>query len=230
MELMDSTLDAALEWTGAAALATSDKLQLLLDVARGLTYLHTHGIMHRDLTAVNVLLRRRPAVPATAATVCAWMAAVSDFGAAREVLAAGGGTAIAAADRKELTLAPGSPCYAAPETLLGGEEQGPEQDVYSFGVLLYRVLFAKAGAALPSSHYRRQEAFAAALLPTADPLRLAVMAAISERPRDRPTVADLCSRLEAAAAAAAAPVALAAPAAPAAATSVPVAPALAARA
>ena len=34
------------------------RLQLSLDVSRGMNYLHQHGMFHRDLNSRNVLLRR----------------------------------------------------------------------------------------------------------------------------------------------------------------------------
>ena len=35
------------------------RIQLSLDVARGMEYLHTHNMLHRDLNSHNVLLRKQ---------------------------------------------------------------------------------------------------------------------------------------------------------------------------
>ena len=35
------------------------RIQLSLDIARGMDYLHCHGMLHRDLNSRNVLLRKQ---------------------------------------------------------------------------------------------------------------------------------------------------------------------------
>ena len=71
MESMPLCLDGLLENTGDIPLAV--KRSILCDVARGLTYLHskTPPIIHRDLTAKNVLLNS------------AMVAKIADLGVAR---------------------------------------------------------------------------------------------------------------------------------------------------
>ena len=59
MELMDTSLCSYLESNPSTSVTVTTKCDILLDVASGLEYLHTipqGPIMHRDLTANNVLL------------------------------------------------------------------------------------------------------------------------------------------------------------------------------
>ena len=49
------------------------RMQLSLDIARGMEYLHQHGMLHRDLNSHNVLLRKQGSK---------YTAVVADFGLA----------------------------------------------------------------------------------------------------------------------------------------------------
>ncbi|MGD2205617.1 MAG: protein kinase, partial [Anaerolineae bacterium] len=86
-------------------------------VALALGHAHKHGVVHRDIKPGNIMLRAD-------GTIC-----VLDFGIAR------------AQTSPELTLAGfvGSPHYAAPEQAMG-ETVDIRADIYSLGVVLYRML------------------------------------------------------------------------------------------
>ena len=106
MERMDSNLDKLLETSPSLPLVL--KLSLLTDVARGLLYLHTHNppIVHRDLSARNVLL------------TSSLVAKISDLGNARIVNLQPGQLA------RTLTRVPGTQVYMPPESLtLGAHAQ-----------------------------------------------------------------------------------------------------------
>ena len=104
------------------------KLQIFQDVAYALNYLHLHKepIIHRDVSAPNVLLEEM--------SKDSWKAKLSDFGSANLV-------------RLAATPGEGAIIYAAPETFpqLPNSpnplpSQTPKIDVYSYGVLLCEVI------------------------------------------------------------------------------------------
>ena len=89
-----------------------------MDIARGLAFLHSNKVIHRDLKTKNVLLNKEKTV-----------AKIGDVGAA--VIHADG------------YLTPGSGmvgtlAWAAPELLLG-QRISDKVDIYSFGVVLWYV-------------------------------------------------------------------------------------------
>ena len=49
------------------------RIHLSLDISKGMEYLHTHGMLHRDLNSKNVLLRKHGSK---------YTAVVADFGLA----------------------------------------------------------------------------------------------------------------------------------------------------
>ena len=116
MERLDSSLDDLLETALDMPLHT--KLSILLDVAKGLAFLHNHSpaVIHRDLTARNVLLNR------------AMTAKIADLGNSRIVTLRPGELA------KTMTKGiPGTLVYMPPEA--STEHYGPPLDMFSFGHL-----------------------------------------------------------------------------------------------
>ena len=86
------------------------------DIARGLHYLHSYDpqIIHRDLTAKNVLLNS------------SLVAKISDSGNSRLVNIQPGET---------LSQNPGTLTYMPPEALTAEAQYGPSLDIFSFGHL-----------------------------------------------------------------------------------------------
>eukprot|EP00900_Chrysochromulina_parva_P015367 jgi/Chrpa1/23831/Chrysochromulina_OHIO_Genome00026395-RA len=118
MELMPaSLLDLLHHHRQREQLATWEASLVLiaLDVAKGMTYLHAKGVVHRDLKPGNVLLAEH------------WVAKVADFGTALSKYHFAG----------EAERPVGTPPYMAPEAIaltLGAKEK--PTDVWSFGCLL----------------------------------------------------------------------------------------------
>ena len=92
---------------------------MLEDVSRGLLYLHKHTpqIIHRDLTAKNVLL------------TSSLVAKITDFGNSRIVNLQPGQLA------RTLSRLPGTLVYMPPEALEASSRYGPILDIFSFGHL-----------------------------------------------------------------------------------------------
>ena len=97
------------------------KLSMLLDVSRGLWYLHTHHppIVHRDLSPNNVLLTSQ------------FVAKISDLGVAK---------VIQADSKKTKTQVPGTVDFMPPEALLETSEYGPPLDIFSYGGVILHVM------------------------------------------------------------------------------------------
>jgi serine/threonine-protein kinase len=106
------------------AMAPSRALPLLYQLAEGLAAIHDKGIIHRDLKPENVLLTRG---------LRGEQARLLDFGIARLV------EPDTASNLSQVGLVVGTPEYLSPEQAVGAPVD-PRSDLYSFGVLAYRVL------------------------------------------------------------------------------------------
>ncbi|CAK7328081.1 unnamed protein product [Dovyalis caffra] len=105
-------------------------MQLALDLARGLSYLHSKKIVHRDVKTENMLLDKTRTVK------------IADFGVAR----------LEASNPNDMTGETGTLGYMAPEvqnlegiqasafaTVLNGNPYNRKCDVYSFGICLWEI-------------------------------------------------------------------------------------------
>ena len=119
MERMQESLTSVVEMY--PNIPTYVKLSMLLDVSRGLWYLHGHypSIIHRDLSPNNVLLTNQ------------FVAKISDLGVAK---------VIQADSKKTKTRAPGTVDFMPPEALLETPEYGPPLDVFSYGGVILHVV------------------------------------------------------------------------------------------
>ncbi|EAZ27891.1 hypothetical protein OsJ_11846 [Oryza sativa Japonica Group] len=114
--LAGGTLKQYLIKNSRRKLAYKVVVQLALDLARGLSYLHSRKIVHRDVKTENMLLDTQRNLK------------IADFGVAR----------VEAQNPKDMTGATGTLGYMAPE-VLDGKPYNRKCDVYSFGICLWEI-------------------------------------------------------------------------------------------
>lgn len=121
-----------------------ESVEVCRQVAEGLQHAHAHRVIHRDIKPANILLDEDGQVK------------VGDFGLAKRL------------DEPGITQPwqrPGTPQYMSPEQVAGVVSLDARTDVYSLGVVLYRLITG----ALPFSDTDRSGLFKAIL--TASPPR-----------------------------------------------------------
>ena len=119
MELCDEGLTAFLE-RSPGPLSYHIQVNICHDIALALVYLHSNGLIHRDLTGNNVLVIAGP------------RAKITDFGMSKLARSNPRMTA--------LTLCPGNRLYMSPEALDEAKSYTAKLDVFSFGVIVIQIL------------------------------------------------------------------------------------------
>ncbi|XP_014467426.1 PREDICTED: serine/threonine-protein kinase PLK4 [Dinoponera quadriceps] len=102
---------------GSKTLSEERAARIIRQVVQGLLYLHSHQILHRDMSLANLLLTKDMQVK------------IADFGLA---------TQLSRPDERHLTMC-GTPNYISPEVATKSSH-GPEADVWSLGCMLYTLL------------------------------------------------------------------------------------------
>ena len=120
MELMDESLTHFLKQT-KQDLHYHTQVNLSYDIAQALAFLHSNGIIHRDLSSNNVLL------------LAGTRAKVTDFGMSNF-------TYLNATRLGTMTMCPGTPAFMSPEALKESPVYTDKLDNFSFGVLLVQIL------------------------------------------------------------------------------------------
>ena len=175
-EILDMNLRAAYE----REVLGSTRLAIFRDIASALNYLHLHHepIIHRDVSAPNVLLE--------GLANHKWKAKLSDFGSANIA-------------RLSRTLGEGALIYTAPESFphahMDLDATPPPQttkiDVYSYGILLCEVITSH----LPDpAQYRSMLQQVQRQWPLMYRL---IIACTKHNPNERPTMATLFTELDA---------------------------------
>ena len=121
MEYLPTTLASCLDRYGV--LPEEISYSVLRDVALGLVYLHGYSppIIHRDLSANNVLLTE------------GMTAKISDLGVAKMLN-------LTPAQITHMTQAPGTQAYMPPEALVATPRYSTKMDIFSYGVLIVHML------------------------------------------------------------------------------------------
>lgn len=187
MELMFTSLSKYLEIAGDIEINV--KISILHDTSLGLRYLHSHNppIIHRDLTANNILLTK------------SLTAKITDLGVAK---------ILDKHQPSKMTTAPGLPAYMPPEALGKRPNYTTALDVFSFGALMLHTgaqewpipsEFTVIDPNTQDVKYlneieRRQEYLNK--LQDAEMLRLLILACLQNNYTKRPTMVEVSKKLQ----------------------------------
>lgn len=111
------SLEEVLSTEGGANLPLHVTLQLIQEVAEALDYAHLQGVVHRDVKPSNIIVAEDGG------------AKIADFGIAQ----------LSVSDSGRPGRAWGTPAYMSPEQFTGESVDG-RSDLFSLGVILYRML------------------------------------------------------------------------------------------
>jgi hypothetical protein len=144
MERMDKSLSQMLtDQSSDSQLSLIGRVSVMLQIAQGLKYLHSKGLVHRDLKTENILIKcdgpRFESSMLDLVVKPLWIAKISDFGTTKVKMDS---TAYA-----NQTTNIGTTMFMAPEMYeVEHADQEPERfhpkktDVYSFGLICFAVL------------------------------------------------------------------------------------------
>lgn len=190
MELLDESLTRMLKQS-QHTLPYCVQVDICYHIALALSYLHSHKIIHRDLSGNNVLITAKR------------IAKVTDFGMSCITDDLG---------HKRLTSCPGTEVYMPPEALNDLPTYSKALDMFSFGVIIIQVLTRLVPSPSPQrkeatnfsqlhprglymvivpEHERRQEHIRLVDPPLHPLLKLALLC-IRDNPDIRPEASDLC--------------------------------------
>ena len=190
MELCDESLTAFLE-RSPGLLSYHIQVNICHDIALALVYLHSNGLIHRDLTGNNVLM------------IASIRAKITDFGMSKLATVNPRMTA--------LTLCPGNVLYMSPEALDETKSYTAKLDVFSFGVIVIQILTRQFPN--PTDRFRlvsvpqfqeplRQEVPETErrkahlqLIPEAHSLKPLALQCLKKKENERPSALQLCERL-----------------------------------
>jgi len=167
-------------------LPVPDAIRIMAEVADALANAHGHGVVHRDIKPDNILLSGRHAL-------------VADFGVAKAVSEATGGSPMTTAG-----VALGTPAYMAPEQAMADPHLDHRVDIYALGVVGYEMLAGhpvfrgSTAQALLAAHATQEPESLERARPGLSPVLAAVVhRCLAKRPADRwQRAADLLAQLE----------------------------------
>ena len=161
-------------------LSLHKQLQLCLDIATGLMYLHTQQtpLVHRDLNDKNILLDEDG------------KASIADLGQSK------------LKNRPHEyfdSQAPGAMVFMPPEALSPNPHYNEKVDIFSFGVLMLEIATQQEpqrgleGIGAVPERERRKEHLDH--LPEGHPLKALILRCLENDPHDRPCIKELCRQL-----------------------------------
>ena len=180
MELMEQTLERFLR-DNRGTLSQEKQIGICLLVASGLQFLHQHDpqILHRDLTAKNVLMTKDGTV-----------AKISDFGQAK----------FRPSSAQYLsTRQPGTVVYMPPEALINKPYFTDKGDIFSLGVLMLQVTTQEPPSCgfviVKGQQEVKRRAADLARVPTSHPLRPLILQCLQDNPVKRPSCNEVWKAL-----------------------------------
>ena len=194
MELMDESLTHFLQ-TSRSTIPTHIRVRICHDVVLALSFLHSNGIIHRDLSSNNVLLNDGV------------RAKVTDFGMSMFMDTTG-----------SRTLCPGTVAYMPPEALNEPPVHTDKLDSFSFGCCVVQICtrlwpdpkprFSIHQVPDPRNPTKttqgqfsvpeiERRASHIDLIDTGEVLRQIALDCLKDEEEDRPSAAELCVRIEA---------------------------------
>ena len=191
MEFLPTTLARCIDTYGV--LPEEVSYSILHDVALGLYHLHsqTPPIVHRDLSANNVLLASN------------MTAKISDLGVARILN-------LTPQQMSRMTSTPGTPAYMPPEAMRANPRYDAGIDEFSYGILMIHVLCGRwplplrepvcinpenRAQLLPVSEAERRDEYLRDI-GNAHPLMDLILRCVSNDPEQRATAAQMVQRME----------------------------------
>ena len=187
MEFLPMNLTSCIDRYGT--LPDEISYSILHDVALGLCYLHNHipSIIHRDLSANNVLLDSN------------LKAKISDLGVARLLN-------LTPLQVSRMTQTPGTPTYMPPEVMIANPKYDKSVDVFSYGILMIHTFSGRwpepqigpsqvvAGKLIPVTEGERRIEFLQAI-GNDHPLMDLILRSIHNDPQQRADISKIVEQL-----------------------------------
>ena len=146
---------------------------LCLDIASALEYIHSRGVVHRDLCSDNILLACGGENP---------VAKVCDFGMSR----------LLKSEAYSISFALGHKGYMPPEaTDLESSRYNTQFDIFSFGALMVQIV-----RHLPTIKDKKERRYELNLIELSHPIKALMCECLCENRDDRPSASQLKRRLQ----------------------------------
>jgi len=181
MEMMHTSLTGLIQQYEKEDFPFNFKLSILMDTCRGIQFLHSQNLIHRDLSSNNILLTKH------------YVAKVSDLGVAK----------VTSTGLDRHTQAPGTVVFMPPEALSVNPVYGPSIDVFSVGCVCVHLVSLQwpipsdrvtTNNVVLSEVQRREKYFANLVkLPTLEHL---VKLCLQNEPEKRPVIGKVITMLK----------------------------------
>ena len=195
-ELMDESLMSFITRSIDTPLSFQFEVDIIHDIAMGMSYLHSRKILHRDLSSNNVLLSKGS------------KAKISDFGVSKFFDVDGSFSSLRS---KYQTMCPGTPQFMPPEATRSIPVYSDKLDVFSFGVVCLHLLskcpptpgleqeeeIDSLGRVIyvPISELKRREHEISKIDPSHSLLPVSIFM-IADKPDERPNADEVCNMIE----------------------------------